>query len=153
MDALKEMLIAKNELFGPPEVVKLLKRPRPEPSAHQILVRIFASTVSSADSRLRSRNVPRGFGLLVGLLYGFSRPKYDCLGTNLAGEVVAIGNAVKHFEVGDRVVADLGMKLGGHAQFKLLNAKDVVAKIPDGVTYAQATSLVFGGLTALSFLK
>lgn len=153
MDAREEMFVAKNESYGPPEVVKLLKQPRPMPNDRQILVRVFASTVSSADSRLRSRRIPRGFLFFFGLLYGFSRPKYDCLGANLAGEVVAIGKAVQHFQVGDRVVADLGMKLGGHAQFKLLGAKDVIAKIPIGVTYAQATALVFGGLTALSFLR
>jgi NADPH:quinone reductase-like Zn-dependent oxidoreductase len=153
MDSNNEMIVAENKFYGPPEVVKLVKRSRPEPSARQILVRVFASTVSSADSRIRSRNVPRGFGFMISLLYGFSHPKYDCLGTNLAGEVVAIGKDVNKFKVGDRVVADLGMKLGGHAQFKLLNENDVIAKIPSDVSYIQAASLVFGGSTALCFLR
>lgn len=45
------------------------------------------------------------------------------------------------------------MKLGGHAQFRLLDENSATAKIPKEVSYEQAVSLVFGGVTALIFLR
>jgi NADPH:quinone reductase-like Zn-dependent oxidoreductase len=147
------MLIAQNISFGPPEVVKVVAVALPTPKKGQILVRVRSSTVSAADWRLRSRNVPRGFGFIMGLLFGFSRPKYSSLGTDLAGEVVAIGEGVTRFTVGDRVVANLGMTLGGHAQYALLKEKAALAKLPSTISFEDAAALVFGGTTALYYLR
>lgn len=147
------MLIAKNELFGSPEVVKIVEVPVPEPKSHEILIRVGATTVSAADSRLRSRNVPRGFGFIMGLIYGFSKPKYISLGTEAAGEVVKLGAKVSQFRLGDRVVANLGMKLGGHAQYVVLNETAPIAKVPPAVSLETAAAMVFGGVTALVFLR
>lgn len=147
------MLIARNTTFGPPNVIQLIEVPTPEPKDREVLIRVQATTVSAADSRLRSRNVPRGFGLIMGLLFGFSRPKYQALGTELAGEVVKTGSHVTRFKVGDRVVANTGMKLGGHAQFVALREDAPMARLPASVTDAQAAALVFGGTTALAFLR
>ena len=80
---------------------------------------------------------------MVGLVYGFTTPKYQSLGTDLAGEVVAIGENVTEFTVGQRVVANLGMSLGGHAEFKVLSTKAAIANIPDSVSYDDAVALVF----------
>lgn len=148
-----EMLIARNRTFGSPEVVSLEKTPIPIPKKGQMLVRIHATTVSTADWRLRSKNVPRGYGIIMGLLFGFKHPKYEALGTDLAGEVVALGEGVGQFQIGDRVVSNLGMKMGGHAQYRLLTENSVTAKIPTDLSYEQAVALVFGGVTALIFLR
>lgn len=148
-----KMLIARNRFFGPPDVVSLEEAPIPSPQKGQMLVRIHATTVSTADWRLRSKNVPKGYGIIMGLLFGFKHPKYEALGTDLAGEVVALGEGVRKFQIGDRVVSNLGMKLGGHAQYRLLDENSATAKIPAEVNYEQAVSLVFGGVTALIFLR
>lgn len=147
------MLIARNDSFGPPEVVKIVEAPIPEPKSHEILIRVGATTVSAADARLRSRNVPRGFGFIMGFLFGFSKPKYSSLGTEAAGEVVKLGAGVTRFSLGERVVANMGMKLGGHAQYVVLNEKSPIAKIPDAVSTETAAAMVFGGTTALIFLR
>ncbi len=148
-----QMLIARNRIFGSPDVVSIEEAPIPVPGKNQILVRIHATTVSTGDWRLRSKNVPKGFGFIMGLLFGFNRPKYQALGTDLAGEVVALGEGVSKFQIGDRVVSNLGMKLGCHAQYRLLNETSATAKIPLDVSYEQAVALVFGGVTALIFLR
>jgi len=148
-----KMMIAKNEVFGAPEVVKLVEVPIPEPRSHEVLIRVEATTVSAADSRLRSRRVPRGFGFMMGLIFGFSKPKYIALGTEAAGEVVKLGSKVNQFKFGDRVVAHMGMKLGGHAQFVVLNENAPIVKIPSTVSTETAAAMVFGGTTALIFLR
>jgi NADPH:quinone reductase-like Zn-dependent oxidoreductase len=147
------MLAARNHRFGAPDVVRIERIPLPDLGDDQLLVRVGASTVSAADWRLRTRNVPRGFGILMGLVFGFRRPRYFALGTEAAGEVVAVGQRVETFFVHDRVVANLGMKLGGHAQYVAISASAAVAKIPDAVSFESAAALVFGGTTALVFLR
>lgn len=147
------MLLAQNKSFGAPEVVKIVEVSTPKPKPHQILVRVYASTVSVADSRLRSRQVPRGFGFIMGLLFGFKKPKYSALGTDAAGEVVALGPGVTQFQIGDRVLANLGMRLGGHAQYVVLSETAAIAKIPNSSRFVETVALVFGATTALVFLR
>lgn len=147
------MRIARNRSFGSPDVVSIEEVPIPIPKKGQMLVQIHATTVSTGDWRLRSKNIPKGYGIIMGLLFGFKHPKYEALGTDLAGEIVALGPGIRKFQTGDRVVSNLGMKLGGHAQYRLLNENSATAKIPTEVGYEQAVALVFGGVTALIFLR
>lgn len=147
------MLIARNREFGPPQVVRVEEAPIPQAKKGEILVRAHASTVTAADWRLRSKNVPRGFGFIMSLIFGFRKPKYLALGTCLAGEVVETAEGVTEFSKGDRVVANLGMKLGGHAQYSAISAMSPVARIPDGLSFEDAAAMVFGGTTALAFLR
>lgn len=146
-------LVARTTRFGGPDVVELTTRPLPELRNNEILVRVHNSTVSTADIRLRSKNVPRGFGLIMGFIFGFKSPRFEALGTDLSGEVIEVGKEVRVFRVGDRVIANLGMQLGGHSQFKILADKSVVAKIPPGVSFEAAAAAIFGGTTALAFLR
>jgi NADPH:quinone reductase-like Zn-dependent oxidoreductase len=118
-----------------------------------LLIRIRAATVSTADWRLRSLEGPRGFKLLLQMMLGFSRPRYRCLGTDLAGEVVAVGSKVRKFRVGDRIVAHQGIRLGGHAQFAVLPETSAITSLPSSVSYAEGAAVCFGGSTALCFLR
>ncbi len=147
------MKAAVNKSFGGPEVVKIEEVEIPKLLKHQILVQVHSSTVSSADCRLRSKNVPRGFGFIMSLLFGFNRPKYSSLGTEIAGTVNAVGSDVLGFRSGDRIVANLGMKLGGHAEYCVINQDAAITKIPQSVGFNDAAALVFGGTTALAFLR
>jgi NADPH:quinone reductase-like Zn-dependent oxidoreductase len=87
--------------FGAPEVLELAELPKPVPKDREVLVRVRATTVSAADWRVRSRILPKGFGLLAGAFLGFTRPRQPILGTELAGEVEAVGKSVSAFAVGD----------------------------------------------------
>jgi NADPH:quinone reductase-like Zn-dependent oxidoreductase len=135
------MWIAQNTEFGPPEVVELSRASLPKVRKKEILIRSHATTVSAADWRLRSRQVPRGFGFIMGLIFGFRKPRYRCLGTEVAGEVIECGPQVSRFKVGDRVVANLGMKLGGHAQYISIPEEAPLAQIPRSVTFEDAAAM------------
>lgn len=56
--------------YGPPEVVRIADVPEPVAGRGEILVRIHAASVSAADWRLRSGNVPTGFGPVIRLMFG-----------------------------------------------------------------------------------
>jgi NADPH:quinone reductase-like Zn-dependent oxidoreductase len=139
--------------YGQPEVLTLSEVKTPNPSDDELLIRIRASTVNTADWRMRSLEVPRGFGLFVRLAFGIFGPRKQILGCELAGEVEAIGSAVTHFKVGDPVVAYPGFDLGCHAQYKCIKASGAVALKPANLSFEQACALCFGGATMLDFFQ
>jgi NADPH:quinone reductase-like Zn-dependent oxidoreductase len=139
--------------FGPPDVVRVEEVAKPSPQAGDILVRVLASTVSIADHRARSRTVPRGLQLLAAFGLGFIRPRHRILGMDAAGVVEAVGANVTRFRPGDEVVAMLGGAFGGHGEFVRVPADGAVTAKPANMSFEDAASLVFGGITARSFLN
>ena len=105
------MKAVRYDRYGGPDVLELRDIPKPSPKPHEILIKVHATTVSAADHRLRSLDVPRGFGLLMRLIVGASRPRRQLLGTALAGEIESIGSAVSRFKVGDQVFAAVASKM------------------------------------------
>jgi NADPH:quinone reductase-like Zn-dependent oxidoreductase len=147
------MKAAVYERYGPPEVVRVAVIPKPTPGRRELLVRVHATTVSSADSRLRRLTLPRGFGLIGRLMFGMRRPRLAVLGTELSGVVEATGSEVTGFRVGDAVFASSGAKLGGHAEYCCVPANGSVALKPANVSFERAAALCFSGITALVFLR
>ncbi len=139
--------------YGPPEVVELRDLPAPQPRAGELTIRVHASTVTAADWRMRSGTVPRGFGVLVRLALGWRGPRQSVLGGAMAGEVLALGDGVTRFAVGDRVFAMTGVRMGGHAERAVLKESGAVALIAPGLSFETAAALPFGGTTAFHFLK
>ncbi len=139
--------------YGPPEVVSIAVVPTPVPSPNDLLIRVRATTVTSADWRLRSLSVPYGFGFMSRLAVGLTAPRQPILGSELAGDVVAIGTAVRTFAVGDAVIASAGTRLGAHAEFCCVAADGVVVSKPPHLAYESAAALAFGGITALDFFR
>jgi NADPH:quinone reductase-like Zn-dependent oxidoreductase len=145
--------------FGPPEVLALKEVPKPVPGDHEVLVRIRATTVTAGDWRVRSLELPRGFGLLSRLALGFSRPRRPILGTELSGEIEAVGKAVTRFRAGDLVFGFTGMRMGCHAEYRCLPEEghgrkdEAVALKPANLGFEEAAALSFGGTTALGFFR
>ncbi|MBX3196358.1 MAG: NAD(P)-dependent alcohol dehydrogenase [Microbacteriaceae bacterium] len=147
------MTAAVYERFGGPDVVHLAEVPRPHPAAGELLVRVRATTVSAADHRTRARDVPPGLLLPSSMVLGFFRPRRPVLGMDVAGDVVAAGEGVEGFAPGDAVVAMLGSRFGGHAEYAILKATDAVAAAPGSMPASEAVALVFGGITARAYLR
>jgi NADPH:quinone reductase-like Zn-dependent oxidoreductase len=68
------------ERSGSPNVLQLKEVKKPTPKENDVLIRIHATTVTSGDWRIRSLNVPIGFGLIVRLVSGISKPRQPILG-------------------------------------------------------------------------
>ena len=139
--------------YGAPEVVRLEEVEKPEPKDGEIRVRIRATTVTSGDHRARSLDLPPGFGPVGRLAFGVCGPRQPILGSELAGDVEAVGRAVRRFRVGDAVVAFSGARMGCHAEYRCLPEDGAVVLKPARLSYAEAASLPFGGTTALHFLR
>ena len=139
--------------YGPPERVRLIDLPKPQPGRGEILIRIRAATVSAGDMRVRSGTFPRGFGMLARLALGVTGPRKSVLGTDLAGEVEAIGDGVTSFAPGDAVIAFVGAKFGCHAEYRCVPVAAPICRKPTALSWEQATALPFGGTTALYFLR
>lgn len=141
------------EQYGPPEVLQLREIKKPTPKDNEVLVKAQAVTVTSGDVRVRSLNVPAGFGLIMRLVFGISRPKQPILGTELAGVVEAAGKDISQFKVGDPVVVFSDTGMGCYAEYKCVAEDAMLALKPPNLTYDEAAALAFGGMTALNFLK
>ena len=139
--------------FGPPDVVRVEEIAKPLPGSNEVLVKVHASTVSAADHRARGRDIPRGLGMLAAPALGLYRPRRRVLGMDIAGFVEAVGANVTKFQPGDAVIAMLGASFGGHTEFACVPADGAITAKPRNMTFEDAVTLVFGGLTARVFLS
>ncbi|TCC00483.1 NAD(P)-dependent alcohol dehydrogenase [Micromonospora zingiberis] len=146
------MLAAVVDRYGPPDVVRLAEVARPRPRSGEVLVRVRAAAVTSADSRIRGARFPAGFGVPARLAFGVVRPRRPTLGSSFSGMVEQVGAQVGGFAPGDEVCGMTGVRLGAHAEYVAVRA-DRLARKPSEVTHADAAGLLFGGSTALFFLR
>lgn len=102
---------------------------------------------------MRSLDVPIGFGLIVRLVSGVTKPRQPILGSELAGVVESLGKNVSKFKVGDPVFAFSGVGMGCHTEYKCITENGAVVLKPANLTYEEAAALSFGGTTALDFFR
>lgn len=139
--------------YGPPDVVEIRNVPIPIAGPDDVLIRVIATSVSSGDARIRGSNFPAGFAVLARTFLGVTRPRQPILGTEVAGVVEAVGQAVTRFKPGDRVFAFTGIGMGCHAAFKVMRETGPIQLMPAGASFEDAAVLSFGGTTALYFLR
>ncbi len=133
--------------YGPPEVLQVREVARPVPRDTEVLVRVRAAAVTTTDCNLR------GGDPLMRLAFGIRRPRSPVLGTELAGEIEAVGRSVRRFTPGDRIFAATGGGFGAHAEYLCLPEDGALAPMPANTTFAEAAAICEGGLTALPFLR
>ncbi len=138
--------------YGPPEVVRVSDVRRPHPAGREVLVRVHAAAVTSGDARIRGARFPAGFGPLVRLLFGVTRPRRRILGGSFCGIVEVAGTGAPGFAPGEAVCGMTGTKLGTHAEFVVARV-DRIAHVPVGVSLDDAAGVLFGGTAALYFLR
>jgi len=131
--------------YGPPKVLQLKEIAKPVPKDNQVLIRIFATTVTIEDVAMRRSTGP----------IGLRGPKETILGAELAGEIESVGKDVQRFKKGDLVYGFTGFfgGLGTYAEYACMPEKGCLASKPANMTYEEAAAVPDGGLTALPFLR
>lgn len=136
--------------YGTPDVLTIGEVAKPTPTENEVLIRIEATAVNSADWRLR-----KGDPFAARLFFGLTKPRYKIPGGVFAGQVVEVGNKVTRFKVGDKVFGSAALKYGfaTYAQYKTLPENGVLAVMPNNTDYTGAAVIPFGGTTALHYIK
>ena len=135
--------------YGSPDVLSLAEVDQPTLSDHGVLVRIHAASVHAGDWHLM-----RGTPFLLRLIYGgILKPKFQILGTDMAGQVEAVGRNITQFKPGDRVFGDLSeCGFGTFAEYVCVPEKALVLK-PTNITFEQAATVPVSALAALQGLR
>jgi len=140
--------------YGPADVLKLAEVAKPTPRDNEVLIRVYATTVTTGDCNMRGFTfVPRGFRLISRLMFGYSKPNKTILGVEVAGEIEAVGKDVTLFKKGDQVFGIDGTGLGAYAEYKCMPEAGGLTIKPANLTCEEAVAIPNGALTALTFLK
>ena len=136
--------------YGAPDVLERSDLEKPIPKAREVLIRVYATTVTTADCMMR-----KGDTFLSRILLGLNKPmkRYQILGTEFSGTIEAAGSNVKKFKTGDDVFAFRGFGTGCYATYKCMNENGSIALKPATMDFSEAATVVDGATTALFFLK
>ncbi len=139
--------------YGPPEVLQLKEVAKPVPNKNEILIKIYATTVTTGDCELRSLKLPVWIRFPMQLFIGIRKPRrITILGQELAGEIEAVGAQVSRFKIGDMIFAPTLFHFGAYAEYVCLPETNLVLK-PANITYEQAATLPTGAISGLHFIK
>lgn len=147
--------------YGPPDVLQLTEMEKPNPKANEILIRNYATTVNYGDLTARNFknispgdfNMPTPLWLPARIAFGFNKPRKHILGSEVAGEIEAVGRAVTRFEAGDQVFGYRGQKMGANAEYLCVPENSMVTQKPANMSYEEAATVPYGATTALSLLS
>jgi len=135
--------------YGAPDVLRLEDVEQPVPKEHEVLVKMHATTVTRSDCAVRA-----GKPFISRFFTGLRRPKQRILGTELAGEVEAVGAAVHEFAVGDHVFGTTSaFRFGTHAEFICMQESAPLAHKPAGMSFEEAAAVCDGVILALMGLR
>jgi NADPH:quinone reductase-like Zn-dependent oxidoreductase len=142
--------------YGPPEVLELKEVGSPVPQKDEVLIKIHATAVTASDIFIRSSQLPLHLQIAMRLMLGITKPRNPIIGIVLAGEIESVGEGTRRFKPGDKVYGITGLSLGAYAEYTCMKETDSVrgclGEMPEGLTYEEATSAVYGGSLALQYM-
>lgn len=143
--------------YGAPENLEIVEYKNPTPNDNEVLIKIYATSVTDSDIFIRSSNVPLRMLIPFRLMIGILKPRNEILGEVFSGVIEKIGTRIKRFKVGDQVYGITGMSLGAYAEYKCMkeidSKKGCIAIKPGNISFEEATAAAYGGLLAFQFLE
>jgi NADPH:quinone reductase-like Zn-dependent oxidoreductase len=133
--------------YGPPDLLQFKDVTKPLPADNEILVKVCAASVNTLDWRMM-----RADPVLVRLFFGLFKPKFEILGSDIAGRVEEVGKDVKQFQPGDEVFGAKGFAGGGFAEY-VCAVEDELALKPANVSFEDAAAVPVAAITALQGLR
>jgi NADPH:quinone reductase-like Zn-dependent oxidoreductase len=132
--------------YGSPDVLRVTDVPIPTPKEAEVLVRVGAVSLNASDwETLRGKPLYARIGAPF-------RPRRHILGSDIAGQVEAMGASAARFRPGDDVFADILSRMGGFAEYVCV-PETALAPMPTGMTYEQAAALPQAGAIALQGIR
>ena len=134
--------------YGSPDVLELKEVKKPIPENNEVLIKIHATTVNRTDcATLRAKP------FFARIATGIFKPNKPIIGTEFAGEIVAIGKNVSSFKIDDKVFGFNESGFGSHAQYMTISEDKALTTIPDNITYEQAAASTEGAYYAYNFIN
>ncbi|MFZ0455535.1 MAG: NAD(P)-dependent alcohol dehydrogenase [Ignavibacteriaceae bacterium] len=131
--------------YGSPDVLEIKEIEKPVPKDKEVLIKIYATTVTAVDSIFRQGNQ-----FFARLATGVTKPKKQIPGAEFSGEIEGVGKDVKLFKAGDYV---FGAYEGTHCEYICIPEDSAVAVKPTNIDFNEAAAVPYGTLTALPFLR
>jgi len=147
--------------YGLPDVLQLKEVAKPAQKDNEILIKIHAASVTYGDLLARNFkavtsktfNMPGIFLFPARMVFGFSKPKINILGAELAGEVEAVGKDVTRFKKGDQVFGYPGQGMGAYAEYLCMPENGPITIKPNNMTFEEAAVIPYGAIMALNLLR
>lgn len=143
--------------YGPPDVLKIVEYEKPVPKDDEVLIKIYATSVTNSDIFIRSSKVSPTLMIPFRLMMGIIKPRHAIIGEVFSGEIEEVVPQIKRFHVGDQVYGLTGFSLGAYADFKCMKEIDskqgCLAIKPKNISFEEATAAAYGGLLALQYLE
>ncbi len=134
--------------YGPPEVAHLMEVDKPIPKGHEVLVKVYASTVNRTDSGFRSAEY-----FISRFWSGLFKPKYTILGCEFAGIIEETGESVTTFKIGDKVFGFNDKTFGGHGEYLTISETEAITIVPDNLKFEEAAAITEGAHYALCDIR
>lgn len=133
--------------YGYPKVITIEEIEKPLPNDNEILIKIHATTVNRTDcANLTAKP------FIMRFILGLFKPREIILGTDFAGEVMAVGKNIKSHSVNDKVFGFTDTGLASQAEYIALTPKGNLLTIPENIDYQQAAASLEGAHYAYSFI-
>lgn len=134
--------------YGSPEVLQLQEVERPILKDKEVLIKVYASSITAADTMMR-----RGVPFYSRLFLGLTKPKAAITGTGFGGVIEAVGKEVSLFKVGEEVFGETVFGFGTNAEYISVSEDEVFLTKPLNVSFEEAATICDGPLTSWNFLK
>lgn len=134
--------------YGSPDVLTFQEVAKPVPKPDEVLLRVHASSATTADGMMRT-----GTPYFGRLILGLTKPKHPIPGTGFAGRVEAVGAGVTQFQPGDRVFGETTLGFSANAEYLAVPESGVICRMPGQLSYAEAATFCDGGITSWNYLR